>query len=316
MNIGIVGIGTVGEGVLNLLSKERKSIEKRIGEEVNILWICDKKIIQREGVSFTSDYEDIIDDPRVDTVIELIGGDTHAFTLAEKVLTSRKNLITANKHLLATRGRELFALAARHRVKIFYEAAVAGGIPAVSTMFEGTFPGGITSIRGILNGTANYILSQMEEGATYDQAVRKAQENGYAEANPSFDVKGIDTGHKICLLSQLVWGEFIDFEGISIKGIEEITLEDIDEAKAKNQRIKLIGEAVKEGNSISIRVAPVTIEATEQLYNTMGAYNAIETEGVHLGKTILYGMGAGMYPTASAVISDLYKVVNSRTWQR
>lgn len=316
MNIGIIGVGTVGQGVVNLLAAEKVSIEKRIGEEINILWLCDTRRVEgEEGSSVTRDFTDITDDYRVDTVVELIGGNTTAYDIAVAAISSGKNLITANKHLLATRGRELFKLAKRKNVKIFYEAAIAGGIPAVSTMYEGTFSGGIRRIRGILNGTANYVLSQMEDGYTYEEAISHAQKNGYAEADPTYDVEGIDTGHKISLLSYLVWGELPDFDSISIEGIQNIRPEDIRRARRDGKRIKLIGEATNADGKPSIRVGPGLVDESEQLFHVGGAYNAIETEGTYLGKTFLYGQGAGMYPTASAVISDLYKIANSRAWK-
>lgn len=315
MKIGIIGVGTIGEGVVNLLEAEKEKVEDRIGEKIEVSWLCDTRDLKfKNNYSTTKDYLDIINDNSVDTIIELIGGNTIAFEIATAAINSGKNLITANKHLLATKGNEIFQLAAKKKVKVFYEAAVAGGIPAVSTMYEGTFPGGIKSIKGILNGTANYVLTKMEEGSSYEGAIRSAQRNGYAEADPTFDIKGIDTGHKISLLSYLVWGELVEFDSISIEGIDSITSVDISRAKEEGKRIKLLGEAVKEGDKISIKVAPAKVDNTEQLYHTTEAYNAIETEGKFLGKTFLYGQGAGMYPTASAVISDLYKVVNSNSW--
>ena len=317
MNIGIIGVGTVGQGVVNLLDIEKKVIENRIGEKVNILWLCDVRDIDDRDKEwkFTTNYKDIIGDDRIDTVLELMGGNTAAFDIAASVIESGKNLITANKHLLATRGEKLFTLAQKNKVKVFFEAAVAGGIPSVSTLYEGLFPGGIKSIKGILNGTANYILTKMEEGLSYDKALSLAQNEGYAEADPTFDIKGIDTGHKISLISYLTWGVLTDFDSIPIEGMDSITLEDIEKAKKEGKRIKLLGEAVKEKDGISIRVAPAMVSEDDLLYNTSGAYNAIETEGTHLGKTLLYGQGAGMYPTASAVISDLYKVANSKAWK-
>ncbi|MGL4651917.1 homoserine dehydrogenase [Cetobacterium sp.] len=316
MKIGIIGVGTVGGGVLELLDKERKNIEKRVGEKIEISWICDlKESVNREqNYRFTKNYEDILKDESVETIIELIGGNSTAFHIAKETLKSGKNLITANKYLLATKGKEIFKLAKENGVKIFFEGAVAGGTPAVSSIYEGTFSGGIKKIRGILNGTSNYILSKMEEGYSYEKALSVAQSNGYAELDPTFDVKGIDTAHKISLLSYLVWGELIDFENIKIEGIDKITKEQVEAAKVLGKRFKLIGEAVKSKDGIKIYVKPSLVGEEDQLYGVKDVYNGIESYGEHLGEIFFYGKGAGALPTANAIIADLYKVKNSNAW--
>ncbi len=244
----------------------------------------------------------------------MIGGNTVAFSIAKETLKNGKNLITANKYLLATKGKEIFGLAKENGVKIFFEAAVAGGTPAVSSIYEGTFSGGIKRIRGVLNGTSNYILSKMEEGCSYEAALSLAQSNGYAELDPTFDVKGIDTAHKISLLSYLVWDELVDFEKIKIEGIDKITKEQVEVAKSLGKRFKLIGEAIKIENEIEIYVQPSLLDKEDQLYGVKDAYNGIESYGEHLGETFFYGKGAGALPTANAIISDLYKIKNSNAW--
>ena len=316
MRIGIIGVGTVGTGVLELLNKEKKNIEKRIGESIDVVWVCDLKenLNLEKNYKFTTDYKEVLKDDSVETIIELIGGNTIAFSIAKETLNSKKNLITANKYLLATKGEEIFELAKDNSVKIFFEAAVAGGTPAVSSIYEGTFSGGIRKIRGILNGTSNYILSKMEEGHSYESALKVAQKNGYAELDPTFDVQGIDTAHKISLLSYLVWGEFVEFEDINIKGIDKITKRDVEIAKRVGKRFKLIGEAIKEKDKVVINVEAILIDKTDQLYNVSDIYNGIESYGEHLGETFFYGKGAGALPTASAIIADLYKVKNSSAW--
>lgn len=316
MKIAIIGIGTIGKGVLELLNKEKENIEKRIGESIEISWICDLKenINDIGDYNFTKDYKKILKDDSVETVIELIGGNTVAFEIAKDTLKNKKNLITANKYLLATKGKEIFKLAKENKVKIFFEGAIAGGTPIVSSIYEGVFSGGIKQIRGILNGTSNYILSKMEEGYSYKDALKTAQEEGYAELDSTFDVKGIDTAHKISLLSYLIWDEFIDFEKISIKGIDFITDKDIKIAKTSGKRYKLIGEATKEDEAIKIVVKPVLIDKNDPLYNVNDAYNGIESYGKYLEKTFFSGKGAGALPTATSIIGDLYKIKNSNAW--
>ncbi len=316
MKIAIIGIGTVGTGVLELLNQEKNNIENRIGESIEVSWICDLKDTLKieSNLKFTKNYKEILNDNSVETIIELIGGNTTAFEIAKETLKSGKNLITANKHLLATKGIEIFEIAKKHNVKIFFEAAVAGGTPALSSIYEGTSSGGIKTITGILNGTSNYILNKMEEGSDYDSALKLAQEAGYAELDPTFDVKGIDTAHKISLLSYLVWGKLIDFKKINIKGIDKITKKDIEFAKNSGKRFKLIGEAKKINNQIIINVEPRLIEKNDQLYNVNDVYNGIKSYGIHLGETFFYGKGAGALPTATAIIGDLYKIKNSNAW--
>ncbi|WP_293722111.1 hypothetical protein [uncultured Cetobacterium sp.] len=269
MKIGIIGIGTVGGGVLELLKKEKKNIEKRVGEKIEVSWICDLKesVNKDSSYRFTKDYEDILKDESVETIIELIGGNTVAFSIAKETLKNGKNLITANKYLLATKGKEIFGLAKENGVKIFFEAALS-----------------------------------------------LAQSNGYAELDPTFDVKGIDTAHKISLLSYLVWDELVDFEKIKIEGIDKITKEQVEVAKSLGKRFKLIGEAIKIENEIEIYVQPSLLDKEDQLYGVKDAYNGIESYGEHLGETFFYGKGAGALPTANAIISDLYKIKNSNAW--
>lgn len=316
MKIGIIGIGTIGKGVLELLKKEKKRIEKRIGESIEISWICDLKedIDNIKEYNFTNNYKKVLEDDSIETIIELIGGNSVAFDIAKETLKSKKNLITANKHLLATRGKEIFKLAKDNKVKVFFEGAIAGGTPIVSSIYEGVFSGGIKRIRGILNGTSNYILSKMEEGYTYNEALTIAQEQGYAELDSTFDVKGIDTAHKISLLSYLIWDEFIDYNHILIQGIESLTEKDIEFAKSCEKRFKLIGEATKENNTIKIIVKPILIDKNDLLYNVKDAYNGVESYGNYLEKTFFYGKGAGALPTATAIIGDLYKIKNSNAW--
>lgn len=319
MKVGIIGIGTVGKEVLNIISCQRAKIEKLLGEEIEIRKVCNRTTREEfENYSFTSDYKEILEDDSIDTVIELIGGIKIPLEIARKTLLSEKNLITANKELLAVHGNELFQLAKEKNVKVFFEAAVGGGIPILSPLKESLFPNKLKKIRGILNGTANYILTQMSSGSSYEKALKDASKKGYAEADPTFDVEGIDSAHKISLLSYLAWGELKEFGEIEIDGITGLTAEDIEKAAINNQKYKLLGEAAIEEDTgkINISVKPTLVGRKELFYEVNGIYNAVEIEGSYTGKTIFYGEGAGGSATANAVVSDLYKMVNSRSWQK
>jgi homoserine dehydrogenase len=307
MKIGIIGLGTVGRNVLKILSGEKDRLNKEIGD-IKILKICDLQSNNLTGYDFTDDYREILDDSRIDTVVELIGGIGAAYEISKTALNSKKNLVTANKHLLAVHGKELFSLAEKNGVKLQYEASVGGGIPVISPIKENLFLNNFKSIRGILNGTCNYMLTKMEEGLTYSKALEDAQSRGYAEADPTFDVKGIDTAHKISILAHLAWGSLKDFSEISIVGIDKLTKEDIETAKSQGLRYKLLGEANFDGKELNISVAPVAVRKEELLYNVNGVYNAVELDGSYTGKTIFYGEGAGGDATATAVISDIYKI--------
>jgi homoserine dehydrogenase len=307
MKIGVIGLGTVGKSVLNILSNEKNRLNKEIGD-IEVIKICDLKDNNITGYDFTDDYKEIINDPRIDTVVELIGGVSIAYEISKIVLASKKNLVTANKHLLAVHGKELFLLAEENSVKLQYEASIGGGIPVVGPIKENLFLNDFKNIRGILNGTCNYILTKMEEGMSYSKALEDAQLKGYAEADPTFDVKGIDTAHKINLLAHLAWGSLKEFSEISIAGIDTLTKEDIETAKSQGLRYKLLGEANFDGKELNVRVAPVAVKKDELLYNVNGVYNAVELDGNYTGKTIFYGEGAGGDATATAVISDIYKI--------
>ncbi|GLI56299.1 hypothetical protein PM10SUCC1_18130 [Propionigenium maris DSM 9537] len=311
MKLGVIGLGTVGEGVLKILAAEGSRLEAMFGEKIEVVRVCDieEKSFSFGEYNFTDNYRKILEDGEIDTVVELIGGVGVALEVAREVLGSGRNLVSANKHLLALHGKELFELAEKNRVKFYFEAAVGGGIPVLTPLAEGLFPNRFERIRGVLNGTCNYMLSKMEEGMTYGEALRDAQERGYAEADPTFDVAGIDTGHKISVLSYLAWGELVDFSSISITGIDKLTVEDVARARSEGKRYKLLGEAFKEGEDLVVRVAPQLVDTDELLYSVGGVYNAVEVEGSYTGKTIFYGEGAGMDATASAVVSDIYKVI-------
>ena len=307
MKIGVIGLGTVGMNVLKILSGEKDRKNKEIGD-IEILKVCDIQNNNSMGYNFTDDYKEVLNDPKIDTVVELIGGVGAAYEISKSTLNSKKNLVTANKHLLAIHGKELFSLAEKNQVKLQYEASVGGGIPVISPIKENLFVNNFKNIRGILNGTCNYILTKMEEGMTYSKALEDAQLKGYAEADPTFDIKGIDTAHKISILAHLAWGELKEFSEISIVGIDSLTEDDVEAAKSKGLRYKLLGEANFDGKELNINVSPVAVKKDELLYNVNGVYNAVELDGNYTGKTIFYGEGAGGDATATAVISDIYKI--------
>ena len=307
MKLGVIGLGTVGMNVVKILSDEKNRKNKEIGD-IEVIKICDIQNSNIMGYDFTDDYKEVLNDPRIDTVVELIGGVGAAYEISKSTLNSKKNLVTANKHLLALHGKELFSLAEKNKVKLQYEASVGGGIPVISPIKENLFVNNFKNIRGILNGTCNYILTKMEEGLSYSKALEDAQLKGYAEADPTFDVKGIDTAHKISILAHLAWGELKEFSKISIVGIDGLTKDDIEVAKSQGLRYKLLGEANFDGGKLNINVAPVAVKKDELLYSVNGVYNAVELDGNYTGKTIFYGEGAGGDATATAVISDIYKI--------
>jgi len=307
MKIGVIGLGTVGKNVVKILSEEKNRRNKEIGD-IEILKVCDIQNPNLVGHDFTNDYKEVLNDPSIETVVELIGGVGVAYEISKHTLNSKKNLVTANKHLLALHGKELFSLAEKNNVKLQYEASVGGGIPVISPIKENLFVNNFKNIRGILNGTCNYMLTKMEEGLSYSDALEDAQLKGYAEADPTFDVKGIDTAHKISILAHLAWGELKEFSEISIVGIDGLTKDDIEAAKSKGLRYKLLGEANFDGEKLNISVAPVAVKKDELLYSVNGVYNAVELDGNYTGKTIFYGEGAGGDATATAVISDIYKI--------
>lgn len=307
MKLGIIGLGTVGMNVLNILTDEKNRKNKEIGD-IEVVKICDLQSYGLTGYDFTTDYKEVLNDPTIDTVVELIGGVGVAYEISKNALNSKKNLVTANKHLLAVHGIELFALAEENNVKLQYEASIGGGIPVVGPIKESLFVNNFKSVRGILNGTCNYILTKMEEGLSYEKALEDAQAKGYAEADPTFDVQGVDTAHKISLLAHLAWGELKEFSEISIVGINNLTIDDIEAAKLKGMRYKLLGEASFDGKELNISVAPTLVQNDELLYSVNGVYNAVELDGNYTGKTVFYGEGAGGPATATAVISDIYKI--------
>jgi len=316
MKIGIVGLGTVGEGVLKVLTNEKESIFEKSRADIEVKYACDLNINRDFSFDFdksilTNDYKKILNDPEIKIIVELIGGETVAKQIIIEAFEAKKSVVTANKALIAKYGVELFQLAKENGVSFLFEAAVGGGIPIVTPLMESLVANTVTEIRGIMNGTSNYILTKMkEDNLSFDEALKIASEKGYAEADPTYDVDGIDAGHKINILASLAYGGSIKFKDMQLSGIREISTVDIFSANQLNSTIKLIASSkLLSDKSVQISVEPTLIPNSEILAKVDDVYNAIETTGSYTDKTLFYGKGAGMDPTASAVVADIVKIV-------
>ena len=316
MKIGIVGLGTVGEGVLKVLTNEKESIFEKSRADIEVKYACDLNINRDFSFDFdksilTNDYKKILNDPEIKIVVELIGGETVAKQIIIEAFEAKKSVVTANKALIAKYGVELFQRAKQNGVSFLFEAAVGGGIPIVTPLMESLVANTVTEIRGIMNGTSNYILTKMkEDNLSFDEALKIASEKGYAEADPTYDVDGIDAGHKINILASLAYGGSIKFKDMQLSGIREISTVDIFSANQLNSTIKLIASSkLLSDTSAQISVEPSLIPNSEILAKVDDVYNAIETTGSYTDKTLFYGKGAGMDPTASAVVADIVKIV-------
>jgi len=325
INIGLIGFGTIGTGVVKVLKENAKVIQERLGAEIVLKRIADKDISRDRGVEvdksiLTSDAQDIINDPSIPIVIELVGGIEPAKTFILKALNKKKHVVTANKALLSKHCEEIFKTAAANNADIGFEASVGGGIPIIKALKEGLVANKINSIYGIINGTANYILSKMtNEGGKFEDVLKKAQEKGYAEADPTYDVEGIDTAHKLAILINLAYGTHIRLEDIYTEGISKITPLDIKFAKEFGYKIKLLAITKEEGGKIEARVHATMIPAHHLLATVDGVYNAIHVKGNAVGSVMFYGRGAGMMPTASAVMADVVDIcrnINKKATQR
>ena len=316
MKIGIIGLGTVGEGVFKVLTNEKESIFEKSRADIEVKYACDLNIEREFSFDFdksvlTNDYKKILNDSEIKIVVELIGGETVAKQIIIEAFEAKKSVVTANKALIAKYGVELFQLAKENGVSFLFEAAVGGGIPIVTPLMESLVANTVTEIRGIMNGTSNYILTKMkEDNLSFDEALKIASEKGYAEADPTYDVDGIDAGHKINILASLAYGGSIKFKDMQLSGIREISTVDIFSANQLNSTIKLIASSkLLSDKSVQISVEPTLIPNSEILAKVDDVYNAIETTGSYTDKTLFYGKGAGMDPTASAVVADIVKIV-------
>jgi homoserine dehydrogenase len=319
INVGLLGIGTVGGGTFTVLQRNAEEITRRAGRPIRITVVADKNVELAKKVTggtcrVTDDAFSVVADPEVDIVIELIGGYGVAKELVLKAIHNGKHVVTANKALLATHGNEIFAEAQKMRVMVAFEAAVAGGIPIIKAVREGLTANRIEWIAGIINGTTNFILSEMrDKGLPFDAVLKEAQRLGYAEADPTFDIEGVDAAHKITILSALAFGIPMQFAKAHVEGISKLDAADIQYAEQLGYRIKLLGITKRTDEGVELRVHPTLIPAKRLIANVEGAMNAIVVHGDAVGATLYYGKGAGAEPTASAVIADLVDVTRMHT---
>jgi len=314
INLGLIGFGTIGTGVVKLLQESIDLIQNRLGAKVVLKKIADldittqRQVTVRKGL-LTTDAKAILDDPEIDIVIELMGGYEPARSFMLEAIANKKHIITANKALLATYGNEIFRAAEKAGVDIGFEASVGGTIPIIKTLKESLAGNQIKSIYGIMNGTSNYILSKMtDEGKSFKVVLKEAQELGFAEADPTFDIEGIDTAHKLAITLSLAYGKRVNYEDIYREGISGITQQDINFGRELGYRIKLLAIAIQRGDIIETRIHPTMIPLDHLLANVNGNFNAFHFVGDASGTVFLYGQGAGMMPTASAVICDVIDI--------
>ncbi|VVC82799.1 homoserine dehydrogenase [Sideroxydans sp. CL21] len=319
INVGLLGIGTVGGGTFTVLQRNAEEITRRAGRPIRITVVADKNVELAKRVTggacrVTDDAFSVVADPEVDIVIELIGGYGVAKELVLKAIANGKHVVTANKALLATHGNEIFKAAQDKGVMVAFEAAVAGGIPIIKALREGLTANRIEWIAGIINGTTNFILSEMrDKGLSFDTVLKEAQRLGYAEADPTFDIEGVDAAHKITILSALAFGIPMQFDKAYIEGISKLDATDIKYAEQLGYRIKLLGITKRTAEGVELRVHPTLIPTKRLIANVEGAMNAVVVQGDAVGATLYYGKGAGAEPTASAVIADLVDVTRMAT---
>ena len=309
VNIAVMGYGTVGSGVVEVVNTNGARINQRIGDELNIKYVLDLRDFPEDPVQekIVHDFETIINDDEIKIVVEVMGGIEPAYTFVKRCLQAGKSVATSNKALVAKHGAELLSIAEENNINFLFEASVGGGIPIIRPLNSSLTADEIEEITGILNGTTNYMLTKMfYEGADYDTVLKEAQANGYAERNPEADVEGYDACRKIAILSSLISGQQVDFEDIYCEGITEITVEDMKYAKAMGTAIKLLASSKRyAGNRLHAIVAPCMLYPEHPLYNVNGVFNSIFVHGNVLGDAMFHGSGAGKLPTASAVVADV-----------
>ena len=319
IRVGLLGIGTVGSGVFNVLTRNQNEIMRRAGRGIEVTQVADLDTARAQSVvgnrvQVVADARAVIANPQIDIVIELIGGYGIARQLLMEAIEAGKHVVTANKALLAVHGTEIFAAAHRKGVMVAFEAAVAGGIPIIKSLREGLTANRIEWIAGIINGTTNFILSEMrEKGLDFDAALQDAQRLGYAEADPTFDIQGVDAAHKATIMSAIAFGIPMQFDKAYIEGITQLGAQDIRYAEQLGYRIKLLGITKRTPAGIELRVHPSLVPAKRLLANVEGAMNAVMVQGDAVGTTLYYGKGAGSEPTASAVIADLVDITRLHT---
>lgn len=314
LNVGILGLGTVGGGTYKVLTRNAAEISRRTGVEIKVVQVADKnlehaKVLTGGAVSVTDDAFAVVSNPDVDVVVELIGGYTISKELVLKAIANKKHVVTANKALIALYGNEIFAAAKANNVIVAYEAAVAGGIPIIKALREGLAANRIEWVAGIINGTTNFILTEMrEKGLDFADVLGEAQRLGYAEADPTFDVEGIDAAHKLTIMSAIAFGMPLKFNQAYTEGITKLQQVDIRYAEELGYRVKLLGITKRNEQGVELRVHPTLIPEKRLVANVNGAMNAVVVKGDAVGPTLYYGAGAGSEPTASAVVADLIDV--------
>ncbi|WP_399684645.1 homoserine dehydrogenase [Xenophilus sp.] len=319
IQVGLLGIGTVGGGTFKVLQRNQEEIKRRAGRGIEITMVADLDTARAQavagvGVKVVGDAREVIANPDIDIVIELIGGYGVARTLVLEAIAAGKHVVTANKALLAVHGTEIFAAAHARGVMVAFEAAVAGGIPIIKALREGLTANRIQWIAGIINGTTNFILSEMrDKGLDFDVVLKEAQRLGYAEADPTFDIEGVDAAHKATIMSAIAFGIPVQFDKAHVEGITRLASQDIRYAEQLGYRIKLLGITKRVPKGIELRVHPALVPAKRLLANVEGAMNAVVVHGDAVGTTLYYGKGAGSEPTASAVIADLVDIARLHT---
>ena len=319
INVGLLGIGTVGGGTYSVLKRNAEEIARRAGRPIQVSVVADRDVEQTRRLTdgncrVTDDPFAVVADPEVDIVVELIGGDDVAKQLVLQAIANGKHVVTANKALLAKHGNEIFAAAQKKGVMVAFEAAVAGGIPIIKALREGLTANRIEWIAGIINGTTNFILSEMrDKGLSFAVVLQEAQRLGYAEADPTFDVEGVDAAHKLSIMSAIAFGNSMSFERAYVEGISTLDAADIRYAEQLGYRIKLLGITKRTAEGVELRVHPTLIPTRRLIANVEGAMNAVLVKGDAVGATLYYGKGAGAEPTASAVIADLVDVTRMHT---
>lgn len=319
VKIGILGLGTVGGGTVNVLQRNADEITRRAGRGIQVAMASvrslDKpRICDTSSITLTTDPYEIVNSPDIDVVVELIGGDTLALDLVQKAIANGKHVVTANKALIAVHGNEVFAAAQKMGVTVAFEAAVAGGIPIIKAVREGLAGNRVQWLAGIINGTSNFILTEMrDKGRSFDDVLAEAQQLGYAEADPTFDVEGIDAAHKLTILASIAFGIPLQFDKVYTEGMRSLTTQDVTDAADLGFRIKHLGIARRTDAGVELRVHPTLIPERRLLANVDGVMNAILVNGDAVGPTLYYGAGAGADPTASAVVADVVDVVRALT---
>jgi homoserine dehydrogenase len=319
IKVGLLGIGTVGGGTFRVLRRNHEEIARRAGRAIMLTMVADKALdmaraIVGEAAAVTADAFEVVNHPEIDIVVELIGGTSIARELVLKAIENGKQVVTANKALLATHGNEIFAAAQRRGVTVAFEAAVAGGVPIIKALREGLSANRIEWIAGIINGTSNFILSEMRaKGKGFADVLKEAQQLGYAEANPTFDIEGIDAAHKLTIMAAIGFGIPMQFAACYTEGIAKLTREDIHYAEELGYRIKLLGITKRTEQGFELRVHPTLIPTKRLIANVEGVMNAILVKGDAVGQTMYYGPGAGAEPTASAIVADLVDVTRMHT---